>query len=208
MRQPAALLVLPLAAACCLAALPAQGKLEKPQSKPQKGQPQKADSAKPKAKNKRRGKRRQGGFVGLFISDAKVDGVGVVTIDKVFPGSDAEKLGFKAGDEIISVNGNKIRNGDRLIKALWMQNQQQRRPGRGRGQGRRRAGRRGSNEIIIHRKGKEIAIKAGLAELDQHPKVGEQAPEFKLRGPDGKADRVLSKLIGKKPVILIFGSYT
>jgi S1-C subfamily serine protease len=134
-------------------------------------------------------KRRQGGYLGLFISDATSHGQGVVTIDSVFKGSDAEKLGFRAGDKVVSVNGREIYNGDQFIKAVWM-------PGGGKG------------GIVVRRKGKEVKIKAGLKELDLHPKVGEVAPAFTLKSPDGKTIHDSAKLIGKQPLVLIFGSYT
>ena len=140
-------------------------------------------------------KRRQGGYLGLFISDATKQGQGIVTIDSIFKGSDAEKLGFKAGDEVVSVNGREITNGDNFIRAVWM-------AGRGRGRGRT------PNEIVVRRKGKEIPIPAGLKELDLHPKVGDKAPAFTLKSPDGKTEHQLQKLIGKQPLVLIFGSYT
>ena len=39
-------------------------------------------------------------------------------------------------------------------------------------------------------------------------KVGEIAPNFKLKSLDGKSETELSEFKGKKPVVLIFGSYT
>lgn len=41
----------------------------------------------------------------------------------------------------------------------------------------------------------------------QGPEVGKEAPGWKLKTQDGKADVELSKLKGK-PVVLVFGSYT
>ena len=43
---------------------------------------------------------------------------------------------------------------------------------------------------------------------DKAPKVGDKAPDFKLKSLDGKSETQLSKFRGKKPVILFFGSYT
>lgn len=40
------------------------------------------------------------------------------------------------------------------------------------------------------------------------PKVGEQAPDFELSTLDGKRKIKLSSYRGKKPVVLVFGSYT
>jgi len=39
-------------------------------------------------------------------------------------------------------------------------------------------------------------------------KVGQKAPDFKLKSLDGKSETQLSSFKGKKPVVLIFGSYT
>ena len=43
---------------------------------------------------------------------------------------------------------------------------------------------------------------------DRAPKVGEDAPTFKLKSLDGKSETDLAQFKGKKPVVLIFGSYT
>jgi hypothetical protein len=40
------------------------------------------------------------------------------------------------------------------------------------------------------------------------PKVGEEAPDFTLKTLDGEGEVTLSSFRGKKPVVLIFGSYT
>ncbi len=39
-------------------------------------------------------------------------------------------------------------------------------------------------------------------------KTGEAAPEFSLKSPDGKTTFTLADQKGKKPVVLIFGSFT
>ena len=39
-------------------------------------------------------------------------------------------------------------------------------------------------------------------------KVGDVAPDFQLKSPDGKKEVKLSDYQGKKPVALVFGSYT
>ena len=39
-------------------------------------------------------------------------------------------------------------------------------------------------------------------------KLGDLAPDFTLRSPDGKATMTLSSFKGKKPVVLVFCSYT
>jgi hypothetical protein len=40
------------------------------------------------------------------------------------------------------------------------------------------------------------------------PEVGETAPTFKLKSLDGKSEFELTSLRGKRPVLLLFGSYT
>ncbi len=40
------------------------------------------------------------------------------------------------------------------------------------------------------------------------PAVGQSAPDFSLKTLDGKETIALSQFRGKKPVVLIFGSYT
>ncbi|MBI5394239.1 MAG: redoxin domain-containing protein [Verrucomicrobia bacterium] len=39
-------------------------------------------------------------------------------------------------------------------------------------------------------------------------RVGDAAPDFKLKTKDGSREVTLSSFKGKRPVILIFGSYT
>jgi cytochrome oxidase Cu insertion factor (SCO1/SenC/PrrC family) len=48
----------------------------------------------------------------------------------------------------------------------------------------------------------------GRARDDGAPKVGDNAPLFKLKTLDGKQEVDLKKTIKSKPVILFFGSYT
>lgn len=44
---------------------------------------------------------------------------------------------------------------------------------------------------------------------DQHaPRAGDEAPDFALRDVTGKKEVRLSQFRGKKPVVLIFGSFT
>jgi thiol-disulfide isomerase/thioredoxin len=44
--------------------------------------------------------------------------------------------------------------------------------------------------------------------MSEGPKVGDTAPGFTLKTPDGKETVQLSKLIGPKPVVLVFGNFT
>ena len=43
---------------------------------------------------------------------------------------------------------------------------------------------------------------------DGAPKKGDVAPTFTLKTLDGKKEVDIAKLVGRKPIILIFGSYT
>ena len=48
----------------------------------------------------------------------------------------------------------------------------------------------------------------GWKKVNPPLKVGEVAPTFKLKSLDGKSETNLASFKGKKPVVLIFGSYT
>jgi hypothetical protein len=47
-----------------------------------------------------------------------------------------------------------------------------------------------------------------IGSLQPGPKLDESAPDFTLKTNDGKADVTLSKLIGSKPLVLVFGNFT
>ena len=47
-----------------------------------------------------------------------------------------------------------------------------------------------------------------IGSLEPGPKLDESAPDFTLKTNDGKAEVTLSKLIGPKPVVLVFGNFT
>ncbi len=47
-----------------------------------------------------------------------------------------------------------------------------------------------------------------IGSLEPGPKVDESAPDFTLKTNDGKAEVTLSKLLGSRPVVLVFGSFT
>ncbi len=47
-----------------------------------------------------------------------------------------------------------------------------------------------------------------IGSLQAGPRLGEFAPDFQLKTVDGKGAVTLSKLIGPKPVVLIFGNFT
>ncbi len=47
-----------------------------------------------------------------------------------------------------------------------------------------------------------------IGAMSEGPKVGDAAPDFTLKTPDGKDTVQLSKLTGTKPVVLVFGNFT
>ncbi|WP_165221402.1 deiodinase family protein [Aquisphaera insulae] len=51
-------------------------------------------------------------------------------------------------------------------------------------------------------------FKQEVGSLQPGPKLDESAPDFTLRTNDGKSEVTLSKLVGPKPVVLIFGNFT
>lgn len=51
-------------------------------------------------------------------------------------------------------------------------------------------------------------VRPGQGRMPDRLQEGDPAPDFKLRSLDGKVMIELSSLRGKKPVALVFGSYT
>ena len=51
-------------------------------------------------------------------------------------------------------------------------------------------------------------FKQEVGSLQPGPKLDETAPDFTLRTVDGKSEITLSKLVGPKPIVLIFGNFT
>jgi hypothetical protein len=47
-----------------------------------------------------------------------------------------------------------------------------------------------------------------LGSMNEGPALNDLAPDFTLRTSDGKSTVQLAKLLGKKPVVLVFGSFT
>ena len=47
-----------------------------------------------------------------------------------------------------------------------------------------------------------------IGSLQPGPKLDEKAPDFTLKTNDGKSEVTLSRLVGPKPVVLIFGNFT
>jgi hypothetical protein len=131
-------------------------------------------------------KKRGGGFLGIRFEEVG-EGLRVLGL---LEGHPAEKTGLRVGDIIVRVGQGRraIRlNGDVFLQRLWM-----------------------SPKVTLQvRRGAEtLAIETSLAALDAAPRVGDPAPDFTLRSADGKTEVTLSKLVGAKPVVVVFGSYT
>ena len=167
----------------------------------------------PSRTTSRPSKKRQGGFHGIWFVEMRDEGEPVLSIKSVLKGSDAARLGFQAGDFIIAVNDEMIRNGDDFIKKLYatLPGDVGRRMRANLAGGKKNTPDPKRNFITVLRgKNHDIAveIEAGMADLDTMPKVGTRAPDFTLSDASGKTKVTLSNLIGKKPVVLVFGSYT
>ena len=54
----------------------------------------------------------------------------------------------------------------------------------------------------------EVGMGLVLQRVDNFPKLGEHAPDFELTTLDGKSTVRLSSFRGRKPVVLVFGSFT
>jgi len=141
--------------------------------------------------------RRQGGYFGLTLTE---DHRGK-TVDlhiAVFPGSEAERLGFKTGDIVRAVDGKTVAQGDDFIQKLYNT----------------MSDANGGDAlpkdhyITVQRGYESIDIKAGLDDLDAKPSVGDKAPDFTLLDAAGEEEVTFSDLMGDKPVFLVFGSYT
>jgi hypothetical protein len=134
-------------------------------------------------------RRRNGGYLGLRFEEA-ADGLRIVGLLDDHP---VQEAGLRVGDVITGLRDAKppLRDvrftGDHFIQRLWM-----------------------TPKIAVEvRRGRErLERELSLKSLDARPRVGDPAPDFTLASPDGKAETMLSKLVGAKPVVLVFGSYT
>jgi hypothetical protein len=64
----------------------------------------------------------------------------------------------------------------------------------------------GDVKFIVQYRKKHVRLQK---DLDRHaPKAGDVAPDFSLSDVTGKTTVCLSDFRGKKPVALVFGSYT
>lgn len=130
-------------------------------------------------------KARNGGYLGIFVRESKP---GHIVIERLHPGCGAERVGLKAGDVVLSINGRAVANGDQLIGSMWGRN---------------------PYTLRVKRGDAELEFRTSTAELDNFAKVGEPAPRFALPRRDGQGHIALDELLVKqKPVVLIFGSFT
>ena len=141
---------------------------------------------------------RNGGYLGFFFTEESLQGRSALHVQTVQPKSCAEALGLKAGDRIHAVDGKPFQNGDQFMRALWYQSQSKAPPGK-----------EPAHSLTVRRGDKTLDLTGGLRELDAKPAVGDQAPAFELATTDGTATVSLDTLLAaKKPVVLVFGSYT
>ncbi len=141
---------------------------------------------------------RNGGYLGFFFTEESNQGRSALRVQAVQPKSCAEDLGLRAGDRIQAVDGKPFQNGDQFMRVLWYQSQRK-----------APTGKEPAHSLTVLRGAKTLDLEGGLRELDARPAVGDQAPSFELATTDGKAKVSLATLLAaKKPVVLVFGSYT
>lgn len=153
-----------------------------------------------------RTKSRNGGFHGIRFAERDDDGGKALEVTSVMKGSDAERLGFLTGDRILGINGLRLRDGDHFIQMLYCTL-----PYREVGQMRVRMGLhlpKDGSWFDVSRDGEEVEVRGGMEDLDSTPAVGDVAPRFTLSDAAGENEVALADLIGKRPVVLVFGSYT
>lgn len=111
---------------------------------------------------------------------------GGAKIVSVLRGSNAEKVGLKSGDVVLRIGDAPCRNADEFMSGLW-----------------------GKYDCLgLAKNGMTVDLDCTIQALDAGPKAGERAPDFTLKAQDGKSQVTLSRLIGKRPLVLVFGSYT
>ncbi len=71
----------------------------------------------------------------------------------------------------------------------------------------------GSAELLAQEDGdgsgrRRQGMRGRMMRDDDAPKVGDVAPVFTIKSLDGKSETDLASFKGKKPVLLLFGSYT
>ncbi len=131
--------------------------------------------------------------VGLMLfSRADADGNGKVTreeFDALFPLFDGGGQGFLSQTEMIDGLTLRARPTPRLGAAP--------RPEAARGSG------EPSKATLVRG-----LFNQEIGSLQPGPKLDEAAPDFTLKTNDGQGEITLSKLVGPKPVVLIFGNFT
>jgi alkylhydroperoxidase family enzyme/Ca2+-binding EF-hand superfamily protein/thiol-disulfide isomerase/thioredoxin len=127
----------------------------------------------------------------MWFSRADRDGNGKVTreeFDALFKAFDSTGQGFVSQNE--------------LIEALTPIQRPAARPSGARPEPARGGG-GPSKEMLIRG-----LFNQEIGSLQPGPKLDEVAPDFTLKTGDGKQEITLSKLVGPKPVVLIFGNFT
>jgi hypothetical protein len=66
----------------------------------------------------------------------------------------------------------------------------------------------GADLLVNSKEWRDEELAWQLAGDPKSPKVGDLAPDFELQDPDGNVRVRLSDFRGKRPVALVFGSYT
>jgi hypothetical protein len=122
---------------------------------------------------------RVGAAVGFRYQET-ADGIKILGVRE---GSPAAKV-FQKDDLVIKIGKDEKPREEKFIMGLWMAKKV---------------------KLTLKRGADEVTVETSARELDATP---ETAPDFTLKSPDGKTEVKLSKLIGKKPVVLVFGSYT
>ncbi len=131
---------------------------------------------------------------GMWFSRADRDGNGKVTreeFDALFKAFDSGNQGFLSQTD--------------LIDALNPASRAAGRPSGARPEGNRGGGGGGGPSKATLVRG---LFNQEIGSLQPGPKLDESAPDFTLKTNDGKSEMTLSKLVGPKPVVLIFGNFT
>ncbi len=114
-------------------------------------------------------------------------GRGAAKVIAVPRGGTADQAGLREGDMIFRVGTADIKNADDLMKKLYTPKY---------------------DTLTVARGRLSIELDVTQKMLDAAPAAGERAPDFTLRTEDGKEEVKLSSLVGARPVVLVFGSYT
>lgn len=141
-------------------------------------------------------RRRVGAFFGFHIRELlpdecaarDLDQARAVLLDAVPAGSEAAELGLRTGDIVTDINGEPVKNGDLFVQALYG----------------------GPKGVLlgVNRGAENRDIRVSVKKLDRRPQIGDRAPDFRLATREGNRSLHLNELVGKRPVVLVFGSYT